>query len=145
MKKWKLKHSLNSYFPNTQDSNVFQHYFVCFVHDQLKSISSFYDILSFILSSDHIPDSMGVMNILQCDCNMVKLDRKIQIKKTLTFRKSAKEHLNRKCCQGKWTDNIANQLRIFSPAQGNNLRKQQWLQDVTCITADTVVIYYGWW
>lgn len=112
-------HSL-PHSPNTQDSNGFQHYFVCFVHDQLKSITSFYDVWNFILSSDHTPDNMDVLNILQCDCNMVKLAEKIQNKKTLTFRKSAKEQLKGKCWKGKkWNRQHSKSVETFSPAQEN--------------------------
>ena len=55
---------------------------------------------SFFLRTIH-PDNMDVLNILQCDCNMVKLEKKTQNKKTLTFRKSAKEKLKGKCWKGK--------------------------------------------
>ena len=50
---------------------------------------------SFFLRTIH-PDNMDILNILQCDCNMVKLDKKTQNKKTLTSRKSAKEQLKGK-------------------------------------------------
>ena len=107
-------HSL-PHSPNTQDSNGFQHYFVCFVHDQLKSITSFYMMFgaSFFLRTIYLITWM-YWTSYSAIAIWLSWKRKFKTRKHWLSGSLPKSNWRESAGRERSeTDNIANQLRLF--------------------------------